>query len=173
MENIGGHLNAYTSREQTVFYAKVNKQDVPQAMDILADILTNSQYSEEAIERERDVILREMQEVDGTMEEVIFDRLHETAYRGTMLGKTILGPAENIKSITRAHITDYINTHYTAPRMVVAGAGAVDHGELVKLSEKLLGSVPTKGNREPVMEPAQFIGSDIRIRYDDMPVVRL
>merc|ERR1712226_1271382 len=103
------------------------------------------------------------------MEEVIFDRLHETAYRGTMLGRTILGPPENVKSITRAQITDYITTHYVAPRMVVAGAGAVDHKELVTLSEKLLGSVPSKGKRDPVMEPAEFTGSDIRVRYDDMP----
>jgi processing peptidase subunit beta len=173
VENIGGHLNAYTSREQTVFYAKVNKGDVPQAMDILSDILTNSTYDEAAIEAERSVILREMQEVDGQMEEVIFDRLHETAYRGTMLGQTILGPTENINSINRAQITDYINTHYVAPRMVVAGAGAVDHGDLVKLSEKLLGSVPSTGKREPYMEPAKFTGSDIRVRYDDMPAAHV
>jgi len=173
VENIGGHLNAYTSREQTVFYAKVNKQHVGQAMDILSDILTNSQYTEEAIERERGVILREMQEVDGMMEEVIFDRLHETAYRGTMLGKTILGPAENIQSITRQMITDYTSTHYTAPRMVVAGAGAIEHDDLVGLSEKLLGSVPSAGPKEPVMEPAFFTGSDIRVRYDDMPLAHV
>lgn len=173
VENLGAHLNAYTSREQTVFYAKVNKGDVPQAMDILADILTNSTYTEDAIEREREVILREMQEVEGQMEEVIFDRLHETAYRGTMLGHTILGPTENIKSISRAMITDYVNTHYTAPRMVVAGAGAVDHGDLVKLSEKLFGSVPSAGKREPHMERARFTGSDIRIRYDDMPLAHV
>lgn len=173
IENMGGHLNAYTSREQTVFYAKVNKSDVPQALDILADILTNSQCTEESINRERDVILREMKEVDCQMEEVIFDRLHETAYRGTMLGKTILGPAENIKKITRAQIVDYISTHYVAPRMVVAGAGAVDHGELVKLSENLFGSVLSEGKREPYCEPAKFTGSDIRIRYDDFPLAHV
>lgn len=169
VENMGGHLNAYTSREQTVFYAKVVQKDVPQAMDILADILTNSQYSEHNINNERDVILREMREVDSNNEEHIFDRLHETAYRGTMLGRTILGPAENIESINRAQILDYTSTFYVAPRMVVAGAGAVKHDELVALSEKLLGSVPNKGKREPVLEPAKFTGSDIRVRIDDMP----
>jgi len=169
VENIGGHLNAYTSREQTVFYAKVNKKDTAQAMDILSDIVMNSTYAEDAIDREREVILREMKEVEGTMEEVIFDRLHETAYRGTMLGATILGPAENIRSINRGQILDYVDTHYVAPRMVVAGAGAVNHEELVQLSDKLLGNVPTAGKRAPVMEPARFTGSDIRVRYDDMP----
>jgi processing peptidase subunit beta len=107
------------------------------------------------------------------MEEVIFDRLHETAYRGTMLGSTILGPAQNIKTINRQQIKDYVDTHYVAPRMVVAGAGAVNHEELVKLSEKLLGNVPSKGKREPVMEEARFTGSDIRVRYDDMPAAHI
>jgi processing peptidase subunit beta len=141
IENMGGHLNAYTSREQTVFYAKVHKNDVPKAMEILSDILLNSKFEQELIEREKDTILREMQEVESQVEEVVFDRLHETAYRGSALGRTILGPVENIKNMDRKTIKDYVDTHYTAPRMVVAGAGAIDHEELVKLSEKHFGSV--------------------------------
>jgi len=173
VENLGGHLNAYTSREQTVFYAKVNKKDVPQAMDILADMLTDSQFTEDVVQSERDVILREMQEVNSQLDEVIFERLHETAYRGTMLGRTILGPEENIRSISRAQIADYVSAHYTAPRMVVAGAGAVDHNELVQLSDKLLGKVPSTGTRPVALEPAQFTGSDIRIRYDSMDLAHI
>lgn len=169
VENMGGHLNAYTSREQTVFYAKVNKEHVPDAVELLADILQNSTMSEDAIERERDVIVREMAEIDSQMEEVIFDRLHQTAYRDTMLGRTILGPEENIRSITKKDIEEYVNTHYVAPRMVVAGSGAVSHDQLVELSDKHFGTVPAKGNAAPVMEPAKFTGSDIRVRYDDMP----
>jgi processing peptidase subunit beta len=173
VENMGGHLNAYTSREQTVFYAKVPKENVPRAMDILADILQNSQITPESVEREKDVILREHQEVEGQMEEVIFDRLHETAYRGTALGRTILGSPDNIRSITREHIQDYLDTHYVAPRMVVAGAGAVEHQDLVGLSNKLFGNMPTEGKKAPVMEPAQFTGSDIRVRFDDMPLAHV
>jgi len=66
IENMGGHLNAYTSREQTTYYAKVTDSDVPQALDILADILQNSRFEENRISRERDVILREMEEVQKT-----------------------------------------------------------------------------------------------------------
>lgn len=173
VENMGGHLNAYTSREQTVFYANVPKENVPQTMDILSDILQNSLYTEESIEREREVILREMKEVESQMEEVIFDRLHETAFRGCALGRTILGPVENIQSLTRADIDEYIKTHYVAPRMVVCGAGAVKHSNLVDLSTKLFGNVPTAGPKAPYMEPARFVGSDIRVRFDDMPVGHL
>ncbi|CAH3187442.1 unnamed protein product [Porites evermanni] len=92
VENMGAHLNAYTSREQTVYYAKVFSKDIPKAVDILADIIQNSLLGEAEIERERGVILREMQEVDTQLEEVVFDHLHATAYQGTPLGRTILGP---------------------------------------------------------------------------------
>ena len=97
VENMGAHLNAYTSREQTVYYAKSFSKDLPKAVDILSDILQNSTLGEAEIERERGVILREMQEVETNLQEVVFDHLHATAYQGTPLGRTILGPTENIK----------------------------------------------------------------------------
>ncbi|KAG0246280.1 hypothetical protein BGX31_003470, partial [Mortierella sp. GBA43] len=81
IENLGAHLNAYTSREQTVYYAKSFKSDIPKSVEILADILQNSTLNGDAIERERDVILREQQEVDKQMEEVVFDHLHATAFQ--------------------------------------------------------------------------------------------
>jgi predicted Zn-dependent peptidase len=78
---MGAHLNAYTSREQTVYYAKAFDKDVPGAVDILSDILQNSKLDSNAIERERDVILREQEEVDKQLEEVVFDHLHQTAFQ--------------------------------------------------------------------------------------------
>ncbi|CAK4690498.1 unnamed protein product [Aphanomyces euteiches] len=173
IENMGGHLNAYTSREQTVYYAKVFKKDVPQALDILSDILQNSKLDEAAIERERDVILREMEEVNKQQEEVIFDRLHETAYMGNGLGRTILGPEANVRSLTKADLQDYIATHYTAPRMVIAGAGAVDHQQLVDLAQQSFGNLPSEPRVAPTLEPVKFVGSDIRIRDDDLPLAHV
>lgn len=82
VENLGAHLNAYTSREQTVYYAKAFDKDVPQAVDILSDILQHSKLEESAIERERDVILREQEEVEKQYEEVVFDHLHSVAFQG-------------------------------------------------------------------------------------------
>lgn len=83
VENLGAHLNAYTSREQTVYYSKSFRKDVPQAVDIISDILQNSKLEKSAIERERDVIIREQQEVDKQLEEVVFDHLHAVAFQGT------------------------------------------------------------------------------------------
>jgi len=168
IENMGGHLNAYTSREQTVYFAKVFKKDVGRAVEILSDILLNSKLDEGAIERERDVILREMAEVNKQQEELVLDHLHATAFQGTGLGRTILGPEENIRSLSRNDLSDYINTHYTAPRMVIAGAGAIDHNDLCELAGDHFGSLPSapKSSLAVAMDPAIFTGSDIRVKFD-------
>uniref|UniRef100_A0A0D6R720 mitochondrial processing peptidase n=1 Tax=Araucaria cunninghamii TaxID=56994 RepID=A0A0D6R720_ARACU len=175
IENMGGHLNAYTSREQTTYYSKVLKQDVPKALDILADILQNSCFAEDRIARERDVILREMEEVEGQAEEVIFDHLHATAFQYSPLGRTILGPAQNIKSITKAHLQEYISTHYTAPRMVISAAGAVKHEDIVDLVKKLFTNVSTNGTTTEQLvekEPAIFTGSEVRMIDADIPLAQ-
>mmetsp|Transcript_15941 Transcript_15941/g.62284 ORF Transcript_15941/g.62284 Transcript_15941/m.62284 type:complete len:473 (-) Transcript_15941:70-1488(-) len=135
VENMGATLNAYTSREHTVYTAKVFKQDVDKAVDILADIIQNPKHSEAAIEQERGVILREMKEVESITEEAVFDHLHAIAFQGSPLSYTILGPKENINSFTKKDFAEYIQTHYTADRMVVVGTGAVDHGQLEQLAE--------------------------------------
>jgi processing peptidase subunit beta len=171
IEDLGGHLNAYTSREQTVYYAKVAEKDVAQATDILSDILQNSLLDPGAIERERSVILREMEEVMSMKEEVVFDELHATAYQGTSLGRTILGPVENIRSITRDDLEKYINTHYTAPRMVFAGAGAVNHDQLVDLAAKSFDKLPKGAPASEVSEASRehkFTGSDARFVDTEM-----
>lgn len=170
IENIGGHLNAYTSREQTVYYARVFKNDVPKAVEILSDILQNSLLDEAAITRERDVILRESVEVNKQYEEVILDELHSTAFMGTGLGRTILGPDDNIRNLTRGDLQNYINTHYTANRFVIAAAGAVDHKQLVELTDKHFGGLAAAPKDGTIIkpQPAVFTGSDKRIRYDSM-----
>ncbi|KAM7280788.1 hypothetical protein ACFE04_007922 [Oxalis oulophora] len=175
IENMGGHLNAYTSREQTTYYAKVMDKDVNNALDILADILQNSKFDDDRISRERDVILREMEEVEGQTEEVIFDHLHATAFQYTPLGRTILGPAQNIKTITKDHLQNYIRTHYTAPRMVIAASGAVKHEEVVEQVKKLFTKLSTDSTTASQMvakEPAAFTGSEVRMFDDDVPLAQ-
>jgi len=114
-----------------------------------------------------------MQEVETNLQEVVFDHLHSIAFQQTPLGMTILGPTENIKSITRNDLVDYVNGHYKGPRMVLAGAGGVNHEELVKLADKHFGNVTTKyENTEiPLLTPCRYTGSDIRVRDDSMPFV--
>jgi len=174
VENMGAHLNAYTSREQTVFYAKCLSGDVGGAVEILSDILTNSTFGAQEIERERGVILREMQEVEMNLQEVVFDHLHAVAYQGTPLGRTILGPAANIKSISRDDLTHYISTHYKGPRMVLAGAGGVEHASLVQLGEEHFKKIGTVyPNEIPIDLNCRYTGSDVRVRDDSMPLAHV
>jgi processing peptidase subunit beta len=174
VENMGAHLNAYTSREQTVFYAKCLSKDVSKAVEILGDIIQNSKLGESEIERERSVILREMQEVESNLQEVVFDHLHATAYQGTPLGNTILGPTKNIKSITRQDLKDYIDAHYHTPRIVLSAAGGVNHNELVKLAEKELGKLRnTFDGKAPNLSACRFTGSEVRVRDDSIPLAHI
>lgn len=174
VENLGAHLNAYTSREQTVFYAKCLSKDVPKAVEILGDIIQNSKLGEAEIERERGVILREMQEVESNLQEVVFDHLHSTAYQGTPLGNTILGPTKNIKSISRQDLKDYIDTHYLTPRIVLSAAGGVKHNDLVKLAEKELGKLKNSfDGKSPALSPCRFTGSEVRVRDDSLPLAHI
>ncbi|KAL9082727.1 MAG: hypothetical protein Q9159_006225 [Coniocarpon cinnabarinum] len=180
IENMGGHLNAYTSRENTVYYAKSFNSDVGATVDILSDILQRSKFEPSAIERERAVILREQEEVDKQLEEVVFDHLHATAYQSQPLGRTILGPKENIESISRQDLVDYITTNYTADRMVLVGAGGVPHEELVKLAEQHFSKIPSAppSDSAATIAAAQkqqpdFVGSEVRVRDDTMPTANI
>lgn len=143
VENMGAHLNAYTSREQTVYYAKCFSQDIEHFVEMLSDILRNSLLRKSEIERERDVILREMEEVERNLQEFVFDHLHAGVYKDTSLARTILGPIENIKSLQREDLKAYIEEQYRGERMVLAGAGGVDHEHLVELGKKYFGDLKT------------------------------
>jgi mitochondrial-processing peptidase subunit beta len=181
IENMGGHLNAYTSRENTVYYAKAFNNDVPATVDILADILQHSKLEPSAIERERDVILREQEEVDKQLEEVVFDHLHATAFQGQPLGRTILGPKENIQSINREDLVNYIKTNYTADRMVLVGAGGIPHQQMVDLAEKYFASMPAynpntleaTAEQRGIHSKPDFVGSEVRIRDDTLPTANI
>ena len=144
-------------------------------MEIISDILLNSKLDNDAIETERRVILREMAEVNKNQEELVLDHLHATAFQGTSLGRTILGSEENIQSLTRDDLVNYIKTHYTAPRMVIAGAGAVDHAQLCDLASKHFANLPkaSPGGVELAMEPAVFTGSDYRVKFNSESVAHM
>lgn len=118
------------------------------------------------------MILRESEEVDKQLEEVVFDHLHATAFQGQALGRTILGPAENIQSIQREDLTNYIKTNYTADRMVLVGAGGVPHQQLVELAEKYFNGLPTGTGSAAVAKP-EFIGSEVRLRDDTIPTANI
>lgn len=115
-----------------------------------------------------------MQEVESNLQEVVFDHLHATAYQGTPLGQTILGPTKNIKSIKKQDLQDYISTHYKAPRIALSAAGGVKHNDLVKIAEKELGKLqPTFDSQGARVTPCRFTGSEVRVRDDSLPLAHI
>lgn len=139
IEQVGGYLNAYTSREATAYYAHVMKEDVGLAVDILQDILNNSTFSTEELEKEREVILQEIGQSYDTPDDIIFDYFQERAYPNQSMGRPILGPVDNIRSFDRDVIASFIRDQYCPSRMVLAAAGNIDHEALCRLGERFFG----------------------------------
>jgi len=164
IEAVGGHLNAYTSRESTAYYAKMLKEDLPLALDILSDILQNSTFEPEEIERERAVILQEIGQANDTPDDIVFDHFQECAYPDQAMGRPVLGRPENIRKIERETIVGYLRDHYGARRMVLAAAGNLDHDRIAGLADNLLGSFPAE--RPVTTEPASYAGGDRREQRD-------
>jgi predicted Zn-dependent peptidase len=164
IEAVGGHLNAYTSRESTAYYAKVLKEDVPLALDILADILQHSTFEPEELERERAVILQEIGQANDTPDDIIFDHFQECAYPDQAMGRPVLGRPEIIRRIGRDMVLGYLQDHYGAHRMVLSAAGNLDHEAIVAHAEKLLGNLPAE--RPTAIEPTRYTGGDRREERD-------
>src|SRR3989338_2085242 len=159
IESVGGHLNAYTSRENTAYHARVLKVDVPLALDIIADIIQNSTFDPEEVNRERQVILQEIGQAFDTPDDIIFDYFQRTAFPNQPIGRPILGPPEIIQKVTRDDLMNYIGKEYTAPRMVFVATGAVDHDRIVELCQKSftkLSTHPTENFKKADYQGGQF-----------------
>lgn len=160
IEAVGGQLNAYTSREQTAYYAKVLKEDVPLALDILSDIVQHSTMDPEELERERTVVVQEIGQALDTPDDIIFDHFQATAYPQQALGRPVLGTAERVLGMSRDALFAYKGYHYSAPRMILAAAGRVDHDQLMDQAARLFDSLPPPNNAQ--IEGASYQGGEYR-----------
>ena len=167
IEDVGGEINAATSVETTSFYARVLKEDVPLAIDILADILTDSKFDPAELEREQHVVLQEIGAAHDTPDDIVFDRFTETAFRDQTLGRSILGTPETVQSFTSAQIHAFMERQYGADRMVVVAAGGVSHDDFVREVEKKLGAFRPHANSE-APSSASYVGGDYREKRDLM-----
>ncbi len=161
IEDVGGYINAYTSREVTAYYTRILKEDVELSVDLLFDILQNSVLDEREIEIERGVILQEIAQSLDTPDDVIFDWLQQASFPNQSLGRTILGPSEKVVGFDKRDLKGFISKHYKPERMILSAAGGIDHEEIVKLAEKSFGTLTSKLEPEAV-RGARFIGGEYR-----------
>ncbi|MFD1343782.1 M16 family metallopeptidase [Litorisediminicola beolgyonensis] len=160
IEDVGGYINAYTSREVTAFYARVLEPDTALALDVIADILLNPLFDSREIETERHVILQEIGQALDTPDDVIFDWLQEQAYPDQPLGRTILGPSERVSTFGRDDLARFVDEHYGPEQMILSAAGAVDHDRIVEQAKALFGHL---GSRPQAEAPtARFTGGETR-----------
>ncbi len=161
IEDVGGFINAYTSREMTAYYVRVLENDVMMAADVISDIILNSIFDAKEVEIERGVILQEIGQSLDTPDDVIFDWLQEVSYPDQPLGRTILGPAERVGAFTNADLRAFVDEFYVPEEMILAAAGAVDHDALVKFAEGTFGSMAKRGFAAPVL--GRFSGGEHRV----------
>ena len=162
IEDVGGYINAYTSREMTAYYVRVLKQDVALGLDVIADILLNPVFDPAEIEIERGVILQEIGQTLDTPDDIIFDWLQEVAYPDQALGRTILGPSERVSSFNRDDLHGFVGQHYGPNQMILAAAGAVDHDAIVRQAEVLFGHLSAVTRPATLLQPAKFGGGERR-----------
>jgi len=142
IEAVGGHINAYTAREQTAYYVKLLKEDTALGFDIIGDILTHSTFEPEELERERSVILQEIGQANDTPDDIIFDYFQATAFPDQSLGRAVLGSADAIRGMGRSVLTGYMGRNYIPKNIVVAATGKLDHEAVLDLVGKHFGDLP-------------------------------
>lgn len=139
IEKTGGSMNAHTTREETAYYARVLPEDVGRAMDIIADMLQRSVFDAKELDRERQVVIQEINRDKDTPEDYVYELMHETAFPRQKIGRAILGKTEIIEKMQRDTLVDYVKRHYHAGNIVIIGTGKIAHQDLVDMARKYYG----------------------------------
>ena len=158
IEAVGGEVNAATSVETTSYYARILKTDVGLGLDILGDILRNSAFDRDELEREKHVILQEIGAARDTPDDRVFDLFSEAAYPEQPIGRSILGTADTVSAVVPDMLDTYLTRHYRGPAMVIAAAGAIDHDALLQRVEGWFGDLPLDSG--PPAKPAAYVGGE-------------
>jgi predicted Zn-dependent peptidase len=170
IEAVGGDLNAATGVEMTAYYARVLKADVPLALDVLSDILTEPAFDPEEITREKNVIIQEIGAVEDTPDDLVFDHLQSTAFADQAVGRSILGTPATVRSFDGKRLQAYLSRNYRAPDTVVSAAGAVDHDQVVAEVERRF--APFVGPSAATPVAARFAGG-ARVEARDLEQVHI
>lgn len=164
VEDVGGHINAYTSREQTAYYIKMLKEDLPLGVDIIGDILCHSAFDPAEFERERGVILQEIGQANDTPDDIVFDHFQLAAYPDQPMGWPVLGTEAIIRALNPEALRRYMRAHYTPENIVVSASGNLDHNRVVDLVAEHFADLPKAAPAAPL--PAAYAGGEYREMRD-------
>lgn len=156
IEDAGGSLNAWTSRETTAFHARLLSGDLALGVEVIADLVRAPRFDADELEREKSVVLSELGEARDTPDDIIFDNLNAACFAGQPLGQPVLGGEESIAAIDTGNLHDWLATHYRPAGLILAAAGKVDEDALLRLAEARFGDLAA--GAAPVPVPARFSG---------------
>lgn len=164
IEAVGGHMNAYTAREHTAYYAKMLKEDLGLAMDVIADLVQHATLDADELERERHVVIQEIHQLHDTPDDIVFENFQAVAFPDQALGRSVLGSEALIESMSRDAVLNYMTTHYAAPVSVVSAAGALDHDRVVDMVRNTFADLPA--GVPAARETARYGGGEVRTDRD-------
>lgn len=153
---IGGHFNAYTSREHTVYYTKILSENFEKAVDILADILQNSLFAEDDIKKELNVIMQEMAGVKDNPDDLVYEKFYSLAFANQPIGNSILGNVKNLQKFGKDSFLNFMSKYYTSDNIYISVAGNINHDEVISLTEKYFVRFPKSSTKNIV--PSEYIG---------------
>ena len=160
IENLGGYINAYTSKDVTAYVVRVLENDVLTSLDVISDIVLRPVFDPGEMETERGVILQEIGQLMDSPDDLVFERLQEVSYRDQPMGWSILGPAENVRSFKPDDLKSFIGEHYGPDGMILCAAGAVEHDEIIAFARRVFG--PLQKGKATETPPAVFCGGEHR-----------
>ena len=178
IEDAGGQSNAYTAREFTAYYAKMLKNDLELAVDVLTDSLCNSIFPADELKKEQEVVVQEIKQTFDTPDDIIFDYLQETAFPNQALGRPILGSKKHIRSFSRETLFSYLKTNYAAENIVACAVGNINHENFVKMIEQRLSSLQPHTHFTPdiqkyqggfFFEPRQIEQAHVMLGFQGLP----
>ena len=163
---MGGNVNAYTSHEHTVYYAKVLKEYANDALSLMCSIIADSVFDAGELEREREVILQEIAMHHDSPDDLVFDLFQEMSFTNQPLGRSILGDPERIEKFTREDLLAYTQKHYQPARMVLAAAGAVDHAQTLATATRFFAGMKNTNMEAGIYTPATYCGGEKTLEKD-------
>jgi len=157
LEDVGGELNAYTTKEDTCLYASFLSGDYERALELFADIVFNSVFPAREIEKEKDVVIDEINSYKDSPGELIFDDFEELVYKDEPIGRNILGTEEAVRHFDRNQILAFVSRNYKPQRMVISSVGNIRFEKLVRFVEKYFGGIPGDTSQAERKKPALYI----------------
>ena len=163
LESLGGNINAFTSKEQTCYYVEILDEHLSSAVDVLADILCHSTFPEKELDKERNVILDEIQSLEESPDELIHDYFIETLFPGHELGFPVMGTRDTVQHLSREQILDFYSSHYHNGNIIITAAGNINHQELVELCHRYF-QFPHRNGTFQLTPPQQVRHGEFRFR---------